>query len=74
MDMLEHDQSILKEKYQEAFGFMIAASLRSEAYGLLCIKKRTGSLSAYQTKRLSELLESPACNQNLFLALTESLR
>jgi hypothetical protein len=69
--LLVRDSEDFELKFIEARRFLRSAHLRHEAY---CLLAKKPSLNDWQEKRLSELLEVPACKVQWFEEIVSNYR
>jgi hypothetical protein len=69
--MLEKDKIDFIEKFPSAENFLRAAELRQECFTLFKQRKNRIRPTPYEKKRLKELFECPACQEEWFLKILQ---
>jgi hypothetical protein len=69
--MLEKDKKEFLEKFPEAKSFLLNAELRQECSTLFRQRKNRIRPTPYEKKRLKELFECPACQEEWFLKILQ---
>jgi hypothetical protein len=69
--MLEKDRKEFLEKFPDAENFLIGAELRQECFTLFRQRKNRIRPTPYEERRLKELFECPACQEEWFLKILQ---